>query len=134
LVQFTYRLKAKQNLVLKQKAPFAEQLIAENNPFASLMESGQYDYHFARGQIVAGVVVEYRREGVLIDVGAKSEAFVPMKEVADYAVSEAEEVLPKGQDYEFFILRDEVYLTLVIDVDALHARTSVLSDCRRLHS
>jgi ribosomal protein S1 len=107
LVQFTYRLKAKQNLVLKQKAPFAEQLIAENNPFASLMESGQYDYHFARGQIVAGVVVEYRREGVLIDVGAKSEAFVPMKEVADYAVSEAEEVLPKGQDYEFFILRDE---------------------------
>jgi small subunit ribosomal protein S1 len=82
-------------------------LEAPSTPFAVLVQSGQYDYYFERGQIVAGVVVSYNRDGVLIDVGAKSEAFVPMKEVADYAVSDPATVLQVGQKYEFYILRDE---------------------------
>ncbi|MDX1918082.1 MAG: S1 RNA-binding domain-containing protein [Candidatus Caenarcaniphilales bacterium] len=77
-------------------------------PFSELLESGKYDYYLERGQIVPGVVVGYIKEGVLVDVGAKSEAFVPIKEVSDYAVSEAESVLPVGQEFEFYILRDEV--------------------------
>ena len=79
----------------------------QNNPFAELVQSGNYDYYFERGQIVSGVVVSYERDGVLIDVGAKSEAFVPTKEVADYAVSDPSSVLPVGQNFEFYILRDE---------------------------
>lgn len=79
----------------------------ENTPFAELVQSGKYDYYFERGQIVSGVVVSYERDGVLIDVGAKSEAFVPIKEVADYAVSDPSTVLPVGQSFEFYILRDE---------------------------
>ncbi len=76
-------------------------------PFAALVQSGEYDYYFERGQIVSGSVVSYDREGVLIDVGAKSEAFVPMKEIADYAVSDPATILPVGQSFEFYILRDE---------------------------
>jgi small subunit ribosomal protein S1 len=82
-------------------------LDAPSSPFSALVQSGEYDYYFERGQIVSGTVVSYDREGVLIDVGAKSEAFVPMKEVADYAVSDPSTTLPIGQPFEFYILRDE---------------------------
>ncbi|HEY9886356.1 MAG TPA: S1 RNA-binding domain-containing protein [Vampirovibrionales bacterium] len=75
-------------------------------PFGKLIESGEFDYYFERGQIVTGRVASYVKDGVLIDVGAKSEAFVPAREVADYA-SDPAEVLPEEQDFEFYILRDE---------------------------
>ncbi|MDJ0625159.1 MAG: S1 RNA-binding domain-containing protein [Candidatus Caenarcaniphilales bacterium] len=84
-----------------------EVLDSSNTPFAELLASGNYDYYFERGQIVSGVVVSYQKDGVLVDVGAKSEAFVPSKEVADYASADPEEVLPTGQEFEFYILRDE---------------------------
>ena len=91
----------------KQLTQSIDILEEENSPFANLVQSGEFDYYFERGQIVEGVVVRYERDGVLIDVGAKSEAFVPTKEVADYAVADSSEVLVNGQSYEFYILRDE---------------------------
>lgn len=78
-----------------------------DTPFSSLFKSGNYDYYFERGQIVPGEVIAYQKDGVLVDVGAKSEAFVPMKEVSDYAISDPSEALPIGQEFEFYILRDE---------------------------
>jgi small subunit ribosomal protein S1 len=78
-----------------------------DTPFAKFILTGKYDYYFERGQIVAGTVISYQKDGVLVDVGAKSEAFVPSKEVADYASADPEEVLPSGQEFEFYILRDE---------------------------
>jgi len=81
--------------------------VQEETPFSTLLQSGNYDYYFERGQIVSGTVIGYQKDGVLVDVGAKSEAFVPSKEVADYAGSDPAEVLPVGQEFEFYILRDE---------------------------
>ncbi len=91
----------------KQKAKTSILEEKPQTPFSDLLQSGQYDYYFERGQIVSGVVVAYQKDGVLIDVGAKSEAFVPSKEVSDYAISDPSEVLPSGDEFEFYILRDE---------------------------
>ena len=79
----------------------------DETPFSVLLSSGNYDYYFERGQIVSGTVIGYQKDGVLVDVGAKSEAFVPSKEVADYAGTDPADVLPIGQEFEFYILRDE---------------------------
>ncbi len=79
----------------------------ENNHFKELIQTGRYDYYFERGQIVSGIIVAYQKDGVLVDVGAKSEAFLPMKEVADFSFEDPETVLPLGNEFEFYILRDE---------------------------
>lgn len=78
-----------------------------NSKFAELLNSGEYEYYFERGQIVSGFIAEYDSDGILVDIGAKSEAFLPMKEVADYSFSDPSQVLPIGNEYEFYILRDE---------------------------
>ncbi|MDX2106339.1 MAG: S1 RNA-binding domain-containing protein, partial [Candidatus Melainabacteria bacterium] len=38
---------------------------------------------YEQGDIVKGDVVRVERDGVLVDVGAKSEGFVPQKEVSN---------------------------------------------------
>lgn len=38
---------------------------------------------FSHGQAVSGVVVQVDYEGVLVDIGAKSEAFIPKKEISE---------------------------------------------------
>ncbi len=79
----------------------------KKSAFAKLLESGNYEYYVERGQIVSGKVVEFSKEGVYVDIGAKSEAFLPMKEVSDYATSDPSQVLTLDAEYEFYILRDE---------------------------
>ncbi|MBK9769323.1 MAG: 30S ribosomal protein S1 [Candidatus Obscuribacter sp.] len=47
------------------------------------------------------------RDGVLVDVGGKSEGFVPMKEVSNVTVDHINDVCKVGESYEFYILREE---------------------------
>ncbi|MDX1921247.1 MAG: S1 RNA-binding domain-containing protein, partial [Candidatus Caenarcaniphilales bacterium] len=97
---------SKQKLLAKPTI-FNSSIESLESSFAKLIQTGSYDYYFERGQIVSGIIISYQKDGVLVDVGAKSEAFVPSKEVADYAVSDPSQVLPVGQEFEFYILRDE---------------------------
>ncbi len=68
---------------------------------------GNYDYSFQKGDLVKGIVCSYDSAGVIVDIGAKTAAYVPVKEaVVDKTVS-IEETLKKGQEYEFLIIREE---------------------------
>jgi small subunit ribosomal protein S1 len=73
--------------------------------FAALLD--EYDYHFSPGDIVPGVVFSVEPRGALIDIGAKTAAYIPIQEMSINRVEEPSEVLQPDETREFFILTDE---------------------------
>ena len=73
--------------------------------FAALLD--QYDYHFSPGDLVAGTVFSIEPKGALIDIGAKTAAFIPVQELSINRVDNPEEILQANETREFFILTDE---------------------------
>ncbi|MDE5110446.1 MAG: S1 RNA-binding domain-containing protein, partial [Trichodesmium sp. St7_bin2_1] len=67
----------------------------------------KYDYHFSPGDIVAGTVFSLEPRGALIDIGAKTAAYIPIQEMSINRVENPEEVLQSNETREFFILTDE---------------------------
>mgnify|MGYP005766654683 CR=1 FL=1 len=73
--------------------------------FEALLKN--YDYSFQKGDLVKGIVCSYDSTGVIVDIGAKTAAYVPIKEaIVDKTVS-IEDTLKKNQEYEFLIIREE---------------------------
>ncbi len=73
--------------------------------FAALLD--KYDYHFSPGDVVAGTVFSIEPRGALIDIGAKTAAYIPVQEMSINRVDSPEEVLQSNETREFFILTDE---------------------------
>ena len=73
--------------------------------FTSLLS--KYDYHFKPGDVVNGTVFNLEPKGALIDIGAKTAAFMPLPEVSINRVETLEDVLEPGETREFFILSEE---------------------------
>jgi len=73
--------------------------------FAALLD--KYDYHFSPGDVVAGTVFSIEPRGALIDIGAKTAAYIPIQEMSINRVDAPEEVLQSNETREFFILTDE---------------------------
>ncbi|MEM9161445.1 MAG: 30S ribosomal protein S1 [Cyanobacteria bacterium P01_F01_bin.4] len=73
--------------------------------FEALLDT--YDYHFSPGDIVAGTVFSIEPRGALIDIGAKTAAFLPIQEMSINRVESSDEVLQSNETREFFILTDE---------------------------
>lgn len=73
--------------------------------FAALLD--KYDYHFSPGDIVAGTVFSMEPRGALIDIGAKTAAYIPIQEMSINRVDDPDEVLEANETREFFILTDE---------------------------
>jgi small subunit ribosomal protein S1 len=76
-----------------------------HDDFAALLD--KYDYHFSPGDIVAGTVFSLEPRGALIDIGAKTAAYIPIQEMSINRVDSPEEVLQSNETREFFILTDE---------------------------
>lgn len=73
--------------------------------FAALLD--KYDYHFNPGDIVPGTVFSLEPRGALIDIGAKTAAFIPIQEMSINRVDNPDEVLQSDETREFYILSDE---------------------------
>ena len=73
--------------------------------FAALLD--KYDYHFSPGDVVAGTVFTLEPNGALIDIGAKTAAYIPVQEMSINRVDDPNEVLQTNETREFFILSDE---------------------------
>lgn len=73
--------------------------------FAALLD--KYDYHFSPGDVVPGTVFSIEPRGALIDIGAKTAAYIPIQEMSINRVEAPEEVLQANETREFFILTDE---------------------------
>lgn len=76
----------------------------ENYDFEALL--GQYDYKFKKGDIIKGIVYGYDSNSVIVDIGAKNNAYVPSYEISTQKGAITEEVLKKGEEYEFLIIQD----------------------------
>lgn len=74
--------------------------------FERLLEES-LSLRFEQGDIVPGSVVRIERDGVLVDVGGKSEGFVPLKEVSNIPVDHIDDICKVGDSLEFYILREE---------------------------
>jgi small subunit ribosomal protein S1 len=72
--------------------------------FAALLD--KYDYHFSPGDVVAGTVFSIEPRGALIDIGAKTAAYIPIQEMSINRVESPEEVLQSNETREFFILTE----------------------------
>ena len=67
----------------------------------------QYNFQFKRGQTVRGKVSDYGSEGAYIDIGGKSPGFVPLQEASLERVTNLSEVLPRQEEIEFLIVREQ---------------------------
>lgn len=78
--------------------------MSENLSFAELLE--KYDYKFNKGDLIKGIVVAYDSNSVLVDIGAKTTAILPNREVKSDN-KPIKDVLKQGEEYEFLILKEE---------------------------
>lgn len=76
-----------------------------NDEFELLLN--KYDYNFKKGDLIKGTVWSYDSEGVIVDIGAKTSAIVPVKETKLDNCEPIEAVLLKGEEYEFLIIKEE---------------------------
>lgn len=79
--------------------------LLSNEEFDDLLR--EYDYNFQKGDLIKGTVWSYDAEGAVVDIGGKSPASVSSKEVFLEAGEKIENVLKKGETYEFLIIREE---------------------------
>ncbi|MGF1519376.1 MAG: S1 RNA-binding domain-containing protein [Nodosilinea sp.] len=73
--------------------------------FAKALEA--HDYDFQVGSTVRGTVISFANDGATVDIGGKSSAFLPIREVAVRAVSSFEGILEPGVEYSFQVIRDQ---------------------------
>ncbi len=82
-----------------------QDLTAEEQQFATLLE--KFDYGFKRGDIIKGQTIRHEARGALVDIGAKTLAFIPNKEISTPYPEDMNEALPKGEELDFYILRED---------------------------
>jgi small subunit ribosomal protein S1 len=63
--------------------------------FAALLD--KYDYHFNPGDVVPGTVFNMEPRGALIDIGAKTAAYIPIQEMSINRVDDPSEVLQPNE-------------------------------------
>jgi small subunit ribosomal protein S1 len=76
-----------------------------DSEFESLLN--KYDYNFKKGDLVKGIVWSYDAEGVIVDIGSKTSAIVPVREAKLDSAEPIEKALEKGKEYEFLIIKEE---------------------------
>lgn len=76
-----------------------------DSEFESLLT--KFDYNFKKGDLIKGTVWSYDSEGVIVDIGSKTSAMVPLREAKLDPTEPIENVLVKGKEYEFLIIKEE---------------------------
>ena len=56
--------------------------------------------------VVRGAVVKREKDGFLVDIGSKKEAFLPDKEITNFQDKDPQELIKVGDVKEFFIMKD----------------------------
>jgi ribosomal protein S1 len=79
--------------------------VVSDEEFEKLLKD--YEYNFKVGDFVKGVVCSYDNEGALVDIGAKTNAVCPMREAKINREDNIEDILKRGETYEFLICQSE---------------------------
>jgi len=59
------------------------------------------------GDTVRGIVVQVNQDEVLVDVGAKTEGVIPLRELTCYTVNDPQSVVKVGDEIDVFVLKSE---------------------------
>lgn len=78
----------------------------EINEFERLLNES-YGYNFKVAEVVMGTVVKIEKTGILVDIGSKTEAIIPLKELSNVPFQAPESLITIGETKEFYILREE---------------------------
>lgn len=78
----------------------------QSSEFEKLLKQS-FDYNFKVADVVKGKVVKLEKNGILVDIGSKTEAFVPFKELSNVPFESLDDVVQLGDTKEFYILREE---------------------------
>merc|ERR1719502_599325 len=73
--------------------------------FSSILDTKQYA--FSRGDVVSGRVVQFEYQGALVDIGAKSAAFMPLREAALIPAGDISSSVGIDESRDFQIISDE---------------------------
>ena len=69
--------------------------------------SESFDYNFKVANVVEGTVVKIDKNGILVDVGSKSEGIVHFRELSNVSFESPEDIVKVGEKKEFYILKEE---------------------------
>ena len=72
-----------------------------------LLALEQHDFTFEVGQTVRGKISGYENDGVYVDIGGKSAAFLPEQEMTLASGQKAEDLLPLQSEHNFVIVRGQ---------------------------
>lgn len=71
------------------------------------MLSDSYTYKLNVADVVKGVVVKKEKDGYLVDIGAKQEAFLPNREVCNFNEQNPDDIVKLWEEKEFYVMKDE---------------------------
>lgn len=71
------------------------------------MLSDSYTYKLNVADVVKGVIVKKEKDGYLVDIGAKQEAFLPNREVTNFTEQNPDDVVKLWEEREFYVMKDE---------------------------
>ena len=76
--------------------------------FEKLLKEGKYSSKITQGDIIKGKVIHLEKDGALIDVGGKTEAYLPFKElIIKTRRAKIEDLIQIGEEHDLYVLRDE---------------------------
>lgn len=85
----------------------SEAIIDLEQEFAKLLDKAPSVADFSVGQIIRGKLVQLEKDGALVDIGSKAEAFLPSREVVNKDDDrKLVDVLNMDTEYEFFVLKE----------------------------
>ena len=80
--------------------------VNEQDEFVRLLEES-YNYKFSVADVVKGIVIKQENDGFLVDIGAKTEAFLPNKEITNNQIDDRNysDYIAINDVKEFYILK-----------------------------
>jgi ribosomal protein S1 len=76
------------------------------NDFEKLLEQS-FATKFKVADLVEGVIVKIEKTGILVDIGGKTEAFLPYKELSNLPFQNPETIVCLGETKQFYVLKEE---------------------------
>ncbi len=80
--------------------------IMTREEYEQLLENS-YTYKLNVVDVVKGVVVKKEKDGYLVDIGGKTEAFLPNREITVHPSQNPEDFVKLWDEKEFYVMKDE---------------------------
>ena len=76
--------------------------------FEKLLKEGYNSTKFGQGDIIKGKIIHLEKDGALVDIGAKTEAFLPQRELITRSRrTKVEDLIKIGEEHDFYVLKDD---------------------------